>query len=526
MSAPSTSPAAPPPNLAANAGFAMSAKAVYLVSRLLLAPLMLAHISLVEYGLWSAAFVLIMYIGLSDAGFSNVYVRFVARYHASGDTAAINRLVSTGIFTMLPVAVLVWLALWLALPHVLDFLKVDAEHRATATILILGAAAMYLVDLSFGAFCYLLHGLQRIRDEQKVAIGANLLELALVLVFLNAGMGVLSLLAAFVARYCWSLSSYFRLAHRFVPGLQVRPRHYDRSMLRHFFGFGSAVQASALIGTALFSIDRVIAGFLLGPKGIALFELGAKLPVSANTIPSAISSVTLPAAARHAVLHDKDAILALHRRASRAVALVAGLPLAFMAIFAVPIAFAWLGPREDLAELPTILALTALWAHLHVTTGPGSAIHRGTGRIANEFAYHALRIGGLAIAIGASLLLQGPGAVALVTGLALGNGGAALAYLVFNQRRLGQPVAPLLREILLPGFTAYPVAALLFALWQGLVPAGAGRWETLALLAAFGTLYVALYALACWTWHLDEGERAAVRNRLARFAPILKWRNS
>ncbi|NJD33509.1 MAG: hypothetical protein FIA96_01480, partial [Betaproteobacteria bacterium] len=376
------------PDVAGNASFAMAANAFYLITRLLLPPLVLSHVALADYGLWSACFILIMYIGLADVGFSNVYVRFTARYHAQGDTAAINRLLSTGVFTLSLMAVCVLGGLWLALPQVLAFLKVLPAQREMATILVMGSAAIFLLDLSLGAYCYLLHGLQRIREEKKVAIVGYALEPLLILLFLLAGLGIYSLLAAFALRYTWSLTSFARLAHRFLPGLEIRPRHFDRAMLRHFFGFGVAVQASTLLGTALFSIDRVIAGFLLGPKGIALFELSAKLPVAAISVPSTISNVTMPAAARHAAKDEQPAIRELYRQSSRAVSFLAGLPLGFMAVFSAPIGVAWLGAREGLEQLPLILALTALWAHLHIVTGPGSAVFRAMGNVGNEFIYH------------------------------------------------------------------------------------------------------------------------------------------
>ena len=111
----------------------MFANVFYLASRLLLPPLVLSHLSLADYGLWSACFILIMYIGLTDAGFSNVYVRFVAGFHAKGDFAAINRLLSTGVITLSLMAVCVLFVLWFALPQVLDFLKVLPEQRGMAT---------------------------------------------------------------------------------------------------------------------------------------------------------------------------------------------------------------------------------------------------------------------------------------------------------------------------------------------------------------------------------------------------------
>jgi O-antigen/teichoic acid export membrane protein len=130
----------PLPDVAGNASFAMFAKAFYLVSRLCLPPLVLSHISLADYGLWSASFILIMYIGLTDVCFSNVYVRYSARYHAQGDTPSINKLLSTGVITLSALSVLVLGALWLALPYVLDFLKVATTQRSVAQVLVMGSA--------------------------------------------------------------------------------------------------------------------------------------------------------------------------------------------------------------------------------------------------------------------------------------------------------------------------------------------------------------------------------------------------
>lgn len=515
-----------PADVASNAGFAMFASAFYLVSRLMLPPLVLSHLSLAEYGLWSACFILVMYIGLTDVGFSSVYVRFSAHYHALGDTAAINRLASTGVVSLAVLTLCLLCGLWLLLPQVLALLNVGAEQQRTATILVMGVSTMFLLDLTLGVYCYLLHGLQRIREEKKIAIVGYALEPLLILVFLNAGLGVYSLLAAFALRYLWSLSSFARLAHRFLPGLEIRARHFDPAMLRRFFGFGAAVQLSALLATALFSVDRLVAGFLFGPTGIALFELGAKLPLAANSVPSAISGVTLPAAARHASSGDSPAIRALYQRSTRAVSILAGLPLGFMALFAAPLSLAWLGAREGLELLPLILALTALSSQFHITTGPGSAIFRALGRVGNEFVYHALRILALGICVGAALFFLGRTVTALIVGLCAGSLLAAIAYLIHNQRKLDLPMLPLLGDILAPGLAAYPLAAACLLLWQLAAPGRLPRWQALVGLVLVGSVYTAIWAWLTWL-QLKSDERARVRETLGRLGIAWpRWRIS
>ena len=529
----SSSKQAPPPpaDAAGNASIAMFAKALYLVTRLCVPPLVLAHITLAEYGLWTACFVLIMYVGLTDVGFSNVYVRFTARYHAEDNVDGVNRLLSTGVIMLSGMALIVLAGVWLTLPLILDFLKIGSGYREKASILVIGTTGIFLFDLTLGAYCYLLHGLQRIKEEQKVVVVGYLLELVLIFAFLRAGFGVYGLLMAFALRYTWSLLSFMRLAHRFLPGLQIRLRHFDKRMLHHFYGFGATVQASALLGTALFSVDRLLAGFLLGPKGIALFELAAKLPVSALAVPSAISNVTLATASGHAAQGNTQAIRDLYQQSTRSVSLLAAIPLGFMALFAAPIGKAWLGKggelSGDLIGFPMIMALTALWSHLHIVTGPGSAILRARGNAGNEFIYHGLRFGLLAICIGGALLLMPSAAEGLAWGLAIGGAAAATGYLIFNQRLLAIPMRALLTEILLPGFLAYPVAALLRLAWDLFMPAAAGRWETLACLGLFGTLYTGGYLLLGWTRLLSSSERMRLielRGKLLGTWP--RWKNS
>jgi O-antigen/teichoic acid export membrane protein len=502
------------PNVAGNASFAMFAKAFYLVSRLCLPPLVLSHISMSDYGLWSASFILIMYVGLTDVGFSNVYVRYSARYHAQGDTNSINRLLSTGVITLSLLSALVLTGLWILLPHVLDFLNVDAAQRGMAKVLVIGTASMFLLDLSLGAYCYLLHGLQRIREEQKVAVIGYILELVLIFIFLQMGVGVYALLAAFVLRYLWSLTSFIRLAHRFLPGLRISFRHFDKQKLQLFFGFGAAVQASALVGTALFSLDRVLAGFMLGPKGIALFELGAKLPVAAISVPSTISNVTMPAASRHSTYGNDQAIQKLYTSASRAISMISGFPLGFMAVFAAPIAHAWLGVRDELQMLSLIMALTAIWSHLHIITGPGSSVFRALGQVGNEFVYHALRVTFLALGIGLAVAINGYTSTALILGLSGGSLIAALAYMIFNQNKLGLPTISVLRELLLPGLPGYPLAFVLLMTWHQLVSPTLGRWQTIAFLGMFGLLYCCLLALILWRWVLTHAEREHIADRI------------
>jgi len=512
------------PRLVGDAGFAMGAKLIYLVTRLGMPPLILAHVALADYGLWAACFVLIGYIGLADLGLSSVYVRYVARLHAQGDTAGISRTLSTGMLSIGVIAVALLAALYALLPLCLDLLKIDPAARHTASILVMGTAAVFLADMTLGGFAYLLHGLQRIRLEQQIGLAACLLELALIVAFLHAGLGIVSLLAAYALRYAFSLGVTMRQAYRLLPGLRVTPRLFDRALLSEILGFGLRVQASTVFSIVLHSADRLLAGIALGPKAIALFDLGGKIPTAAVTIPSAITHVTLPAAAAidgRGSASGQARLAGLVLRSSRAISLASSIPMAFLAAFSVPLCRAWLGERPELVVLPLLMTLCAVSAHLHIITGPASAAFRSQGNVRNEFVYHALRIGGIGVGTGIAMALLGVSVPGLAWGLAAGIATAAVVYLAHSFRALGIGRRVLLRRVLLPGTIPAGIAATLAALWFAFVPAAMSRWPALVLLAGFGAAHLALSALALWRL-LDAEERAHLAPLVTRLRRLCR----
>ena len=503
--------------LVGDAGFAMVAKLFYLATRLGLPPLVLAHVSLAEYGLWAACFVIIGYIGLADLGLPSVYVRYVARLRARNDTDGISRTLSTGMFSIGAISCLVLAGLYAALPLCLDLLRVEGAARAGAATLIMGTAFVFLADMTLGGFAYLLHGLQRIRLEQQICVAAWTLELLLIVAFLHAGLGVTSLLAAYALRYAFSLALTMRQAFRLLPGLRVSPRLFDTALLREFASFGARVQASTALSIVLHSVDRLVAGLALGPKAIALFDLGGKIPVAAMSVPGAITHVTLPAAAAidgGAGSAAMARLASLCLQASRAISLASAIPMAFLGAFAAPICRTWLGDRPDLAVLPLIMTLTAASAHLNIITGPASATFRSQGNVGNEFVYHGLRVVAIAAGVGLAVLLAGLTVTALAWGVSGGISVAAVLYLAHSHRLLGISVRRLAWRVLLPGLVPAAIAVSLATAWSAVVPAAVTRWPSLALLTAFGLAYVAMSSLALW--HLLEPEE---RRRLH---PILR----
>ncbi|HEX8998866.1 MAG TPA: oligosaccharide flippase family protein, partial [Blastocatellia bacterium] len=303
--------------LSKNASVNLAAKVFYMITRFFLPPLTLSYVTLEEYGIWAACFILIGYLGMSAFGVSNVYIRYVAEFHARKEIDQINRLLSTGLTVIAALGIVLLAALWFGLPLIITRLNVPPGLHHTAFTLIFITAATFMLDLSFGAFAYVLSGLQRITEQTVVWVISFCLEALLIVVLLVSGFGIYALLWAFVVRYLVATAAYVVLCYRLLPGLSLGLGHFDRSMLRLFYSYGAIVQLSGLLGMFLYSVEKLIAGFFIGVGATGLLDVGEKLPVMTSQVPASMNSILLPAMSHMHGLEQRREIATLYLKGSR-----------------------------------------------------------------------------------------------------------------------------------------------------------------------------------------------------------------
>ena len=497
----------------------IGAKLLYLVTRFFLPPIILAYISMEEYGIWAMCFILIGYLGMSAFGVSNVYIRYVAQYHARGEEQRIGDLLSTGVTLVSLIGVVALGLLWVGLPTLIEALSVSAELQGTAFVLIFGSAAIFVLELSWGAFAYVLTGLQRIVQQNQVWVGTFLLETLLVVVFLVAGFGVYGLLYAFAIRYLVAISVNVRLCFRNLPGLRLSLRRFNRADLALFYRYGGIVQLSGFLGMFLRSIEKLIAGLFINVQATGLFDVAQKFPVMATSIPSSMNAVFLPATSYMHTQERRGELLALYLKGARYINLVTGFMMGFMAAFAAPLMLAWLGPNPELALAPLILACFTLPFQLNVLTGPASNIYRGMGIPARELIYPLSQLALVIILVGAGFLVFGIDVVVITVAVALAMILSALIYMAYTNRFLELDQGRFIRAALVPGLWPYLTGFALYLLASPWIDAvGDDRWGSVLLVLVAGVAYCALQAAVLWLFQLDAGEKDYVADKFRGLA--------
>jgi len=505
--------------LTRNVVSSVGSKVLYLATRFSLPPVILAFITLEEYGLWSLAFILIAYLGMGAFGVSNVYVRYVAQYHALGELDRIGDLLSTGLVLVSVFATATLIALWFALPGVLGWFAVPADLQSTAFVLLFGTVAVFMLDLSLGAFVYVLAGLQKIVLQNRIWIASFLLETLLVIAFMLMEFGVLGLLYAFALRYALSISLSVWMCFRHLPGLRLSPRRCNREHLRLYINFGGILQISGLLGMFLRSVEKLIAGLFINVQAVGLFDIAQKFPIMATSIPSSINAAYLPAATEMHVRGQHREFSELYIGGARQINLLTGFMMGFMAAFSAPLITAWLGPDPEFALAPLILACFTLPFQLNVVTGAASNVYRGMGQPVRELLYPICQLLLVAVLVGSGLVVFGMEIKVIIAGVASAMILSTIFYFAYTNHFLGICQRVFWRQVLLPGLLPYVTGfafLLLFTPWMAAV--ANYRLGSLAVVLAGGLTYVIVQVALLWLLQLTPNEKAFLKSHLVPLA--------
>ena len=509
------------PKLRRNVVTTIVARALYMITRVGIPPFVLARIGLEAYGLWTTIFLLVSYLGLSTLGVSNVYIKYVAEYHARREYEKANTLLSTGLSITVPLCSALYAAIWLSWGFVARMLHLPASHAADGKEAVLIVVGIFLASISLNVFGDALNGMQEIAANQYFWTAGFLAEFVLIVLLVGGGRGIRGLAEAYLARTVIEDGLKMWWAWKKLPWLRLSPRLARRAALRPVLHFGGLVQFQSLLTTVINSIERMLALLLVNVSAAGLMDFAKKWPQSFSSIPMAFFAAFLPAASHLEASSDEatkqQAMGDFYLRGARYANLCTAYFCSMMALWTYPILRVWLGAKMPMPTVLTALFLAfSVSMQFHMLTGPGTSILRGMGRVWEEFYYSVPNLIFLALTVPVSYLY-------FKAWTTLGIGLAVAAATILSACVLMTRVAHVLRlrardyltRVLLPGCVPYlSAAALAWPVWW--LTGRLNRWEGAAVVLAAGALHGVLMLGLLYGSVMDARERQQVRGIRSR----------
>jgi O-antigen/teichoic acid export membrane protein len=343
-----------------------------------LLPFNIAHLGPSEYGLWALTLSVTWFFGVLDLGYGGALVKFIARYRALRDRAALNEIVSTiallfslvGAVTLLVTAVTAW--------RFNAFFNLEPEQVRTGQRVLLIVGVYLSMQFAFSVFGAIVYGFQRYYRNNIVSIGTSLVVAVVNVAVLNAGHGLVTLVASTTAVRLLSLLLFAWNARRVFPGLQVRSALFRVSRLREVTGFSIYMAVLDWSAKLNYSSDAIVIGAMLDTTAVAVWTVGQRLAQLAQRLTNQVNDALFPLVVDSDAMARPERLQAILLQSTK-LSLALAVPLCVgLIVLAGPLVQRWVGARFAGSVLP----LQIMIAIVLVRSGTASAnlILKGAGR--------------------------------------------------------------------------------------------------------------------------------------------------
>lgn len=333
-----------------------------------LIPMFTKYLGAAQYGVWVLAQSVVGYLNLMEFGLTATLIRHLAAAKATGDYDQANRILGQLATLMWSVGALITLGAILGsllLPHLFKLDPTQATLFQWAFLLIgIQAALGVVTNIWEGAMSavedyHILNGLY---------IFAALARFAYSVVLLKLGYGLLALLSAqfVVIGVVWLLDHLY-MKWRY-PQLSFRPRWYGWREAKPLAKFSTAVFVSQIAGLLANDTDKVIAGAMLGPTAVAIYQVGYKLYDLARSVFANAISVLMPTAAGLAARGEQERLRRMLCQVSSVMVAILGAIYIPFILYGKSFVLLWVGPKfsESAAVLGWLSVALLVSAHNRV----------------------------------------------------------------------------------------------------------------------------------------------------------------
>ncbi|MGH9356283.1 MAG: oligosaccharide flippase family protein [Terriglobia bacterium] len=351
---------------------------IHMILGFLLAPYILHRLGDYAFGLYFLILSLTGYYGLLDFGIRSSVVRYVARFHATGEQDSLNRFLSTAFFTYSLVACISVVITAVGVTYVDSIFHIAPGFLVSARILFLMCGAAIALSFPLGVFEGAMEGLQKFPSMDLIQLAKSLLRALLVVLALSNGLGLLTIALISVGLGVLVGVVYTIVVFRSIP-LRISWKLVDRPSLKLMVNYSLPTFFIGLGDRLRSSLDATVIGIFMSSSAITYFSIGGKLVSYGNRFAGGMNDVFTPMSAHFDAAGNTEGLRKVLLHGTRACALMTFPISAMLILLGKPLIALWMGARYVQLSYP-VLAVLAAGSALYTIQGPSFRILYGMAR--------------------------------------------------------------------------------------------------------------------------------------------------
>lgn len=398
--------------------FGMVSSGAQIGTRLVTVPVVIHHLGLGGYGIWSIIIVTAAYMRFGSAGIKSAFQKYVAEATGNGDFDRANELVSTGSISMLLLSLVGLIPVAFLSRKVASSSGVPTEFLSAAAASIAVLACIYVVSNFGAAFEAIVMGGHRIDLTRKYVTVLTICEAIAIVLLLHFGYGLLAMTLVMGVSELVYIFLCYRASHKVVPEMQISPAHFTKTAFPELVRFAGSYQLVNVLELLYGAILPIALLKFFGAEAAGVFAVAYRVVTSALIGQDALVLPILSGGTMVFASGSAEQAKLFLAKAFKVTLAAALLPLAFVATFGTAVIFAWTGQADP--KFRVAILLTALAAFLKAISLLQLVLYRAAGRALLDNIRQVLRIGAILVvaffgrAIGFNGVLAGMAGAELV----------------------------------------------------------------------------------------------------------------
>lgn len=373
-----------------NTLFGVIANGTQIATRLITVPVVIHHLGLDGYGIWSIIMVTAGYMRFGTAGIKSAFQKYVAEATATGDYERANVLLSTGSISMLllSVAGLVPAAIFSGKLAAMFGVPPQFHSAAAASITVL--ALTYAISNFGSAFEAIVMGGQRIDLTRKFNTILTILEAVAIILLLYLGFGLLAMTVVMAASELLLVVCCYWASHKVVPEMRISPSHFRFSAFSELFRYAGSYQLVNALELAYGAVVPLVLLKFFGATAAGIFAVATRLVTSALIAQDALLLPILSGGALVFASQDLTQIRAFLAKAFKLALVLTIPPIGLVCAFGPTMVMAWTG--QSAPDFMRAIYLTAIAGQFRAISLLQLVLYRATGKALLDNIRQVLRI--------------------------------------------------------------------------------------------------------------------------------------
>lgn len=381
-------------HLAASIGkntiFGVVNSAVWAATRLITVPIVVYHLGLSGYGIWSIIMTSAAYMRFGAAGIKSAFQKYVAEATGTGNFEKANELVSTGSISMLGLSALGLIPVAIFSRKVAQAAGVPPEFISAAAASLTVLAFTYLISNFGAAFEAIVMGGHRIDLTRKFNTILTVCEAVAVIVVLHLGYGLVAMTIVMAASELFYIFACYVVSHQIVPRMKIGFAHFRNHAFPELLRFAGSYQLVNVLELSYSAIWPIVLLRCFGPEANGIAALAGRVVTSCLIAQDALLLPILSGGTMVFASGTVERVKLFLAKSFKITVMVSLPPLAFVSAFGALIVQAWTG--ETRSAFSAAIALTALASFLKALSLLQLILYRSSGKALLDNIRQVLRI--------------------------------------------------------------------------------------------------------------------------------------